>query len=272
MRFLSNVLFGFGLVLLVATASARDPSDVVLAYGLQEIESPGRDPWKAQAWVSKYSGPPPLHVRIENGQLVLAHVIGTEQRQFPPRYETSSVRYITSRADGGYSSQLHAIFKDGKPRKQLATDVMAIVPRGSELLLFSGTMHMLDAGTIYRVASPDASPRVSLVTRLPEAPQVIVEDPKSPDRSHLFIVSSSSLMSIGKHDLLHIHHWDRFWAGNYPNSAVFYEDHLVIASSVCVVVVKLEQGFVVSTRYFAPKGHSVYLRAPPNSSQAAPKR
>ncbi len=274
MRFLYHALIGFALALSCGNASARDPIKLILAHGLEEIESPTQDPWESEKWLSKYRRDRPLHVRIEKGKLVLAHSTGKEQQRFPPRYETPSIRYVWTNNPRQYSSHLHAVFKDGKTRK-LLVDVMSIVPRGPELLLFSGSRHMLNVGAIHRVASPDASPRVSLITLLPEAPVVVIEDPKYPDRKRLFIVGLSSLMSIsqmGGGNLLEIHAWARLWAGGTPNSAEFYEDHLVIASSACVVVVKFEQGLVVSARYFAPKVHSPVLHSPPNSGPTGAKR
>lgn len=253
---------------MLVPASAQGTVDVVLAYGLEEIESPGQDPWKAEKWEKKYAlDDLPVDVRIDKGMLVLAQRT-TAKPAFPPEYETPSIRYVSTSADGGYARQLHAVFRDGRPQLLVAMNVMAIVPRASDLVLFSAHMHMENTGEIFRVASADASPRASLVTLLSEGPRVVLERAgrSSGDRSHLYIVTDSSLMSIfmgRRGDVLKTHYRSPAFAGRFPSSAVFDKDHLVIGSATGVAVAKMQQDIVVSVRYFATKGRSVQLRPAP---------
>lgn len=249
-----TVLAWLALVFAAPIAWAQGAVEEVLSYGMDEIEAPSRDPWKAEDWAAKYPAYP-IHVRLENGALVLAHWTGKEQRRFASSYRASGTEYIGINR-GEFGGGLFAVLPDGERRKLLDENIVSIVPRGTGLLVVSGIAHGdTSIGAVHRIHDAHAKPRLSLMTLLPDAPRVVLEDPRRP-LERLLLVGPSSLMSIATGrpgDRLAIHTWGHFWAGLYPNSAVFYREHLVIASSNCVVVAKLEHDHVVSTRYFRTK-------------------
>lgn len=253
---------GWTLVLAFALlsfrAQAQSPVDIVLAHGLEEIDSPGSVSHKAEEWERKFAlDKLPVHVRVEKGRLELAQRV--DWSPFPPRYDTPSVRYVLARTDG-FAAGLDAEFKDGRPRRRLAVGVSSIVPRGGELLLFTGPIDTDFTGAIYRVEHPETNPEATLLARIPDAPFVVVENPRQPERSQLYIVGYSTLMSFARNGKLAVLHRSPLWAGRYPKSAVIYRDHLVIGSSTGVVVAWLRDDRVQTVRYFATKGRSVRLR------------
>jgi len=203
-----------------------------------------------------------------SGQSFTARVVGNrlsikpESKQSPvsnrPRvlYRAGPIRY--EGADRGeWGGQLVAIFPDGQRKTLLNKNVVAILSGEKQLLVYTGLAHLGPReGAVYRVQSPDRDPRLEHVVRLPDAPVLVINDPRNKHLGTKLVVGSASLMLVGRNgqdDYLKILARDQFWWALYPNSAVMIDNHLVIGMRSGLVVVHLEGFAVRSIRYFVPR-------------------
>lgn len=134
--------------------------------------------------------------------------------------------------NGEWGGELAVIGPRGNRRVLLEDNVHSFLRTDDALYVFTGLAHLtLSRGAIYRVRSPALDPKVERVTLLPDAPRVVLRDPRRTDIFRAFIVGYSSLTVFTRLDaleLIEVPLVDTPWSTLYPDSAVMLGVELIL--------------------------------------------
>lgn len=253
MKMKPSIFLAFILCVGQGPAVANEIDGVLNGLGFKEQPIPTED---ALSRASR-SGQS-FAVQLAGGRLVVKPVEHSVPDTNVPRarFQAGSIRYEgTDRGEWG--GQLVAVLPGGERKILLKKNIIAILPGDKHLLVFSGLAHLgLREGAVYRVDSPDQHPRLSRIALLPDAPVLVVEDPRGKVAGQKIIIGSSSLMTMGSNGQsgnLKVLAREQFWWPLFPNSAVLVGNHLVIGLRSGLTVITMDHTTVRSTRYFVPR-------------------
>ena len=166
------------------------------------------------------------------------------------------VEYIGTNK-GEWGGKLEAVVA-GKRRELMEGNIVHLLPLDGKLYVIEGLAHLsMASGSISVIENIENPSKPKLITKLPDAPDLVYLDKTRSDFQRIIIVGSKSKISLGPYMTPEILYWDAFWHINLnPTSIVRYKDNYFIGLPHGVAVVP------------APWGESSkYCREHPNAAE-----
>jgi len=231
----------------VSPSEARDIAHELARLGFmkKEVPTPGSGAWRT-------ANSSAAHFGVEKTKKLVVRNLTIEE-SFPDKvtFDAGAFRYIGINK-GEFGGGLYVGEVDDK-NLIFRGNVVALMPVGNDLYIFSGLCHLAFSGGAVHVIRNYGKPSPpTQITLLPDAPLAVSRDQYWDDRPSFAIAGCASLMIFVPDSALGVPVYDAFWASLYPNSIVKYNDHYVIGmrSGVAVVDKEFDRSLV---RYFVPK-------------------
>jgi len=184
------------------------------------------------------------HVLINSGVLSLTD---EWQKTNQTSLKVGSVEYIGSN-NGEWGGKLEVII-GGESKELMKGNIVHLLPLEGKLYVIEGLAHLsMVSGSISVIEDITKPSSPKLITKLPDAPDLVYLDKTRPDYQRIIIVGSKSIISLGPYMTPTILYWDAFWHINLdPTSIVRHEENYFIGLPHGVAVVPAPWG--ESSRY-----------------------
>lgn len=184
------------------------------------------------------------HVRIASGRLSFSD---DWQKTNQTSLKFDDVEYIGTN-NGEWGGKLEAVIA-GERKELMKGNIVHLLPLEGKLYIIEGLAHLsMASGSVSVIEDIKNPSEPKLITKLPDAPDLVYLDKTRPDYQRIIIVGSKSVISLGPYMTPEILYWDAFWHINLnPTSIVRYEDNYFIGLPYGVAVVPAPWG--ESSRY-----------------------
>lgn len=184
------------------------------------------------------------HMAITSGSLSFA---SEWQKTNQISLKVGDVEYVGTNK-GEWGGKLEAIIDD--ERKELMKgNIVHLLPIEGKLYIIEGLAHMsMASGSISVIEDINSPSPPKLITKLPDAPELVYLDKSRSDYQRIIIVGSKSIISLGPYMTPTMLYWDAFWHINLdPTSIVRHGENYFIGLPHGVAVVPAPWG--ESSRY-----------------------
>jgi hypothetical protein len=184
------------------------------------------------------------YVKISSGSLSFSN---KWQQTNKINLKIGNVEYVGTN-NGEWGGKLEVVIA-GERKMLMKGNIVHLLPLDGKLYVIEGLAHLsMASGSVSVIEDIEKPSQPKLITKLPDAPELVYLDNTRSNYLLIVIVGSKSIMSIGPGMTLEILYWDAFWHINLnPTSIVRYKDNYFIGLPHGVAVVPAPWG--ESSRY-----------------------